>query len=172
MERGKSEKMKKLSLTFVLCLAWVGWARAHGDVLNLPYSVQIVQYKLVLYMNPDNLSARNRLAMVLYRTNQLEDAEKELRYILERDSNDFDALDGLGIVLIKMERYQEALEYLNKAVRINEYDVMVHVHLSVVYQNMEMPERAKSELEKVRSLISDSIQLQDIEKEQRLVNSH
>jgi tetratricopeptide (TPR) repeat protein len=164
--------MKKLSLTFILCLTWVGWARAHGDVSKLPYPVQIVQYRLVLYMNPDNLAARNRLAMVLYRTNQLQDAEKELRYILERDSNDFDALDGLGLVFIKMKRYQEALEYLNKAVRINEHDVMVHVHLSVVYQKMELPERAKSELEKVKSLISDSIQLQDIEKEQRLVNGY
>jgi len=120
-------------------------------------------------MNPDDPAPRNKLAMALYRTNQLEEAEKELRYILKTDSLNFDALDGLGIVLIKMGRYQEALQYLEKAVRINEQDVMVHVHLSVVYQKMKVPERAKSELEKARSLTSDPIELENIEKEQKLV---
>ena len=163
--------MKKLSLTFacVFCLVWVGWAWAHGDISKLPDSVQIMQYRLLLYMNPDDPAPRNNLAMALYRMNQLEEAERELRYILKRDSLNFDALDGLGIVLIKTGRYQEALEYLKKAVRINQQDVMVHVHLSVVYQEMELPERAKSELEKARSLTSDPIELENIEKELELV---
>jgi Flp pilus assembly protein TadD len=164
--------MKKLSLAVMLCLVWVGWAWAHGDLSKFPASVQIIHYKMKVWMNPDDLETRNKLAMAFYLSNKLEEAEKELRYVLRKDPQDFDALDGLGIVLTKMARYQEALEYLNKAVRINEHDVMVHVHRSVVYQKMEMPERAKSELEKVQSLISDSIQLQDIEKEQRLVNGN
>ena len=162
--------MKKLSFTFILCLVWVGCAWAHGDISDLPNSAQIMQYRLLLYLNPDDPTPRNRLAMALYRTNQLEEAERELRYILERDSINFDALDGLGIVLIKMERYQEALQYLKKAVAINEQDVMVHVHLSVVYQKMRLPERAHSELKKARSLTSDPVELEDIEKELRLVS--
>lgn len=92
--------------------------------------------------------------MALYRTNELEEAEKELRYIIERDSLNFDAQDGLGIVLIKAGRYQEALQCLERAVEINEEDVMVHVHLSVLYQKTGLPERAKSELDKARSLTS------------------
>ena len=154
--------MKKLSLALVLCLVWVGWAWAHGDVSKLPTPVQIIHYKMIVWMSPDDLETRNKLAMAFYLSNKLEEAENELRYVLRKDPQDFDALDGLGIVLIKMGRYQEALECLNKAVRINEHDVMVHVHLSAVYKKMEMPERAKSELDKVRSLISDSIQLQVI----------
>ena len=161
--------MKKSCLTLVFCLVWVGWAWAHGDISKLPNSVQIMQYRLLLYMTPDDPAPRNSLAMALYRTNQLEEAEKELRYILKRDSLNFDALDGLGIVLIKMGRSQEALKYLEKAVGVNEEDVMVHVHLSVVYQKMNLPERAKSELEKARSLASDSIELENIEKELQLV---
>ena len=162
--------MKKLFLTFMLCLVWVGWAWAHGDISELPNAVQIMQYRLLLYMNPDDPAPRNRLAMALYRTNQLEEAEKELRHILERDSQNFDALDGLGIVLIKMGRYQEALQYLRKAVRINDQDVMVYVHLSVVYQKMKLPEMAQKELDKARSLMSAPVELEKIEKEFELVS--
>jgi Flp pilus assembly protein TadD len=163
--------MKTLSLTVILCLVWAGWAWAHGDISSLPNAAQIMQYRLLLYMNPDDLTPRNNLAMALYRTNQLEEAEKELKYILKRHPLNFDALDGLGIVLIRMDRLQEASEYLNKALGINEKDMMVHVHLSVVYQKMNLLERARSELEKARSLTSDPIQLENIEKERKLVTS-
>jgi tetratricopeptide (TPR) repeat protein len=160
------------SLMFVLCLVWVELAWAHGDISNLPNSVQIMQYRLLIYINPDDLKSRNMLAMALYRTNELEEAEKELIYIIERDSLNFDALDGLGIVLIKAGRYQEALHCLEKAVKINEEDVMVHVHLSVLYQKTRLPERAKSELEKARSLASQPIELENIEKELKLVRGN
>jgi tetratricopeptide (TPR) repeat protein len=161
--------MKKLSLTLIFCIVGTGWAWAHGDISSLPDSGQIMQYRLLLYMSPDDPAPRNKLAMVLYRTNQLKEAKSELDHVLQRDPLNFDALDGLGLVLTKMERYQEALECLNKAVRINEQDVMVHVHLSVVYQKMNLPEKAQSELEKARSLVSDRVQLEDIEKELKLV---
>jgi Flp pilus assembly protein TadD len=167
---GKKEKVKKLSLILVICLVWVELACAHGDISKLPDSVQIMQYRLLIYMDPDDLTSRNNLAIALFRTNELEEAEKELRYIVEKDSQNFDAQDGLGIVLIKAERYQEALPCLEKAVEINEKDVMVHVHLSVLYQKMGLPERAKSELDKARSLTSQPVELENIEKELKIVN--
>jgi tetratricopeptide (TPR) repeat protein len=149
----------------------VGNAWAHGDISKLPNSVQIMQYRLLLYMSPEDPGPRNELAMALYRTNQLEEAEKELRYILEKDSRNFDALDGLGIVLLKMGRYQDALQYLKKAASVNDQDLMVHVHLSVVYEKLKIPEKSQKELEKARSLTSDPLQLENIEKEFKLVSS-
>ncbi|MDY6987471.1 MAG: tetratricopeptide repeat protein [Thermodesulfobacteriota bacterium] len=162
--------MKKSFLAVVLCLVWIGSAFGHGDISKLPNSVQITQYKLGLYINPDNLTTRNNLAMALYRTNQLEEAEKELRNVLERDPLNFDALDGLGIVLIKVDRDDEAVEQLTKAVKINEQDVMVHVHLSVVYEKMKLLDKALSELDKARSLASDPEELEDVERERELVS--
>ena len=161
--------MKRICLMLVLCLFWAGEAWAHGDISKLPDSVQVMQYRLVLYMDPDDPAARNNLAMALYRRGQLEEAEKELTYILEKEPLNFDALDGLGVVLIKMRRYEEALAYLEKAVSINEQDVMVHVHLSIVYQEMELLEKAQSELERARSLASDATELENVEKEMELV---
>lgn len=163
--------MKKLFFMFVLCLFWADCAWSHGDISKLPDSVQIMQYRLLLYMDPENPAPRNDLAMALYRTNQQDEAQKQLTYILERDAVNFDALDGLGIVLIRRGKYQEALQYLNKAIKINEEDVMIHVHLAVLYQKMKMPNKARSELEKAKFLASDPIELENIEKELRLVSS-
>lgn len=166
------KKMRGLSMALVLCLVWVGLAGAHGDVSRLPNSVQIEQYKLKIWINPDDLVTRNKLAMAFYRSKQLAEAEEELRYILTKDSADFDGLDGLGIVLIKMGKYQDALEYLEKAARMNEQDVMVHVHLSVVYQKMKLPEKAQGALRKARSLASNPHELKHIEEELHLVSGH
>ena len=171
-EKGKGgirRTMKRLSLGFILCLVWAGGAWAHGDISSLPNSVQILQYKLLLHMSPEDPDLRNKLAMAFYRKSQLEEAEKELRHVIERDAANFDALDGLGIVLTKMGKHQEALESLMKAVEVNRQDVMVHVHLSVLYQKMNLPERAQSELEKARALASDPVELEKIEKELKLV---
>ncbi len=169
-EGRKQEKMRKIFLTFVLCLVWTGCAWAHGDISKLPNAAQIMQYRLLLYMTPEDPAPRNGLAMALYITNKFEEAEGELRYILERDPRNFDALDGLGIVLISMERYEEALDYLKKAVAINEQDVMVHVHLSVLYQKMKLPEKAKKELKKAKSLAAGTDELEKIEREFELVS--
>lgn len=162
--------MTRLSLTLILVLIWAGGAWAHMETDDLPDSVAIMQYRLLLYMNPDDTGPRNSLAMALYRTNELDEAEKELRHILERDPSNFDALDGLGIVLIRMEKHQEALQYLDKAVKLNEQDVMVHVHLSVLYEKMMLPEKAGMELNKARSLASDPVQLEKIDEELKLVS--
>ena len=162
--------MTRLSLTLILVLIWAGGAWAHMETDDLPDSVAIMQYRLLLYMNPDDTGPRNSLAMALYRTNELDEAEKELRHILEQDPLNFDALDGLGIVLIRMEKHQEAMQYLDKAVKINEQDVMVHVHLSVLYEKMMLPEKAGMELNKARSLASDPVQLEKIDEELKLVS--
>lgn len=162
--------MTRLSLTLILVLIWAGGAWAHLETDDLPDSVAIMQYRLLLYMNPDDTGPRNSLAMALYRTNELDEAEKELRHILEQDPSNFDALDGLGIVLIRMEKHQEAMQYLDKAVKINEQDVMVHVHLSVLYEKMMLPEKAGMELNKARSLASDPVQLEKIDEELKLVS--
>jgi tetratricopeptide (TPR) repeat protein len=166
----KRDNMKKSALAIVFCLVWTGFAWGHGDISKLPSSVQIMQYRLALYMSPDDLATRNKLAMALYRTNQLEEAEQELKHVLETDPVNFDALDGLGIVLIKMDRDDEALEKLKKAVNINEQDMMVHVHLSVVYSRMDLMDNARSEMEKAKAIASNPAELEEIERERELVS--
>ena len=129
----------------------------------------LFQYKTTLWMNPDDLETRNKLAMAFYLTNKLEEAEEELMYVLRKDPQDFDALDGLGVVLIRKKNYPEALEYLGKAVKINEHDPMVHVHLSAVYHKMNEGEKAKDAWKRAKSLASNRAQVKEMEKEFKLV---
>ena len=155
----------------MLCLVGAGLAWGHADIEGLPDAVAILAYKQILYLTPDDLATRNTLAMALFRKNQLEDAKKELGYILKRDPQNFDALDGFGVILIKTQKYEEALQYLKKAVAINDKDMMVHVHLSAVYQKMKLPQEAQEELKKARSLAADPMQVKRIDEELRLVTA-
>ncbi len=163
--------MKQLCVQMMLCLVGVGLAWGHADIEGLPDAVAILAYKQILYLSPDDLATRNKLAMALFRKNQLEDAKKELGYILKRDPKNFDGLDGFGLILIKTQKYEEALQYLKKAVAINDKDMMVHVHLSAVYQKMKLSQEAQEELKKARSLAADPMQVKRIDEELRFVTA-
>ena len=146
--------MKRCFLLIILCAAWATSAWGHSDIEGLPDAVAIMSYKQILYLNPDDLEARNKLAMALYRTNKIEEAEKELEYVLKKDPNNFNALDGYGVVLIRAKKYKDAMQYLDKALRVNDKDVMVHVHVSVAYEKMNMRDQATAAWKKAQSLAS------------------
>jgi Flp pilus assembly protein TadD len=160
--------MKKLVLTLIMCLVWIGSAWAHSDIDNLPPAVAVLSYKQILYLKPDDLTARNGLAMALVRTNKLQEAQKELQYVLEKDPNNFDALDGYAVLLIKVGKHKDALQYLSKAAGINKQDAMLYVHLSVVYDKMKQRDKAQAALRKAQALASPE-ELKKIEAERRFL---
>ncbi len=164
--------MKKLSLLTLVFLLWSNMAWGHGNISKLPSSVQVMQYKMKLYMDKDNLDSRNGLAMALYRTGKLDEAIKELSTVLKADPQNFDATDGMGVVLIKKEKYKEALEYLQKALAMKEKDIMVHVHLAVAYDKLNLADKSKAELEIAGSLVSDASEIEDIDKELKIVSGY
>ncbi len=164
--------MKQLSLIFIMCLLWSNVAWGHGNISKLPSSVQVMQYKMKLYMDKNNLKSRNGLAMALYRTGKLDNAIKELNTVLKADPENFDATDGMGVILIKKEKYKEALEYLQKAYAMKEKDIMVHVHLAVVYDKLNLADKSKAELEIAGSLVSDASEIENIDKELKIVSGY
>ncbi len=151
-------------------IAFEGSVFAHGDITKLPDPVQIMQYKLLIYMDPDDLASRNRLAMAFYRTGKLDEAQRQLQYVLDKDKDNFDALDGLGIVLMRLGQLEEARELLEKARSLRKDDVMVHVHLYVLYKRLGLGARAEKELEKAMALCKDDKKaLSNINTELRIV---
>ena len=103
--------------------------------------------------------------MTLCRLNKLEEAKRELQFILKKDSQNFDALDGFGIVLLKMGKYQEGLKYVEKAVLINPKDMMAHVHLAAAYQKLKQSEKAKTAWKKAQSFASNRAEKKRIKQE-------
>lgn len=161
--------MQKLFLALNMVFLLAGSAAAHGNISKLPDSVQVLQYKMILYMNADDVDTKNNLAMAYFRTNKLDEAKEQLESILKKDANNFDALDGMGIVLIKEGNGGKALEYLDRAVNINEKDVMVHVHLSVAHTQLNQADLAKSEMDKAQAMASGPEELTAIQEEVKLI---
>jgi Flp pilus assembly protein TadD len=161
--------MKKLLLAGVLCLVWSGWAGAHVDIEGLPDSVAIMAFKQILYLTPDDHATRNKLAMALCRTDKFEEAQKELQIVLGKSPKDFDALDGMGVVLAKMGKYQEALKYFDQALQINKQDVMLHVHLSAAFHKIGMSDKARAAWKDAQSLATSREERKKMEQELKWV---
>jgi Tfp pilus assembly protein PilF len=158
------------AVTSICALLLTNPAWAHLDIEGLPDSVAIISYKQTIYVNPDDLTARNKLAMALCKTGELEEAQKQARYVLDKDPKNFNALDGLGVIYMKMGRHEDAMKYFNEAVKINDKDVMVHVHLAAVYYKMQEKEKARKEWQKARSLITTGDELTKMKNELRWVS--
>ena len=116
---------------------------AHG---NMPDAIAEIEYLILLEYQPDNIEARNKLAMVLYRLEKLDEALVELHRVLELEPNNFDALDTLGLVSFKQGKTQQALDYLEAAVRINSEDILVHYHLGLVQGKLGLLDAAETSL--------------------------
>ena len=46
--------------------------QAHGPHDNMPDAIAEMEYRILLEYQPDNIEARNKLAMVLYRLDRLD----------------------------------------------------------------------------------------------------
>jgi tetratricopeptide (TPR) repeat protein len=166
----KEEKMRNLFFTLFILLVSVSSAAAHGGISKLPDSVQIMQYKMLLYMDSDDIATRNNLAMAYFRSNELTEATQQLQEVLKLDANNFDALDGMGIVLLRQKKGAEAVKYLKQASALNDKDMMVHVHLSLAHQMLNQPELAEEALKVAEKLAATPEAAAEIEEEIKLIN--
>lgn len=162
--------MQNLFLTLLILLALAGSAGAHGGISKLPDTVQIMQYKMLLYMDSDDITTRNSLAMAYFRTNKLQEATQQLTEVLKLDPNNFNALDGMGIVLLRQKNGQEAVTLLKRALALNEKDMMVHVHLSLAHQQLNQPDLAQKALETAEKLAATPEAAAEIQKEIELIS--
>jgi tetratricopeptide (TPR) repeat protein len=143
-----SSHMILRSILFMLALFIFGAddLQAHVAHDNMPDAIAEIEYRILLDFQPDNIETRNKLAMVLYRLDKLDEALVELQRVLELEPNNFDALDTLGLVRFKQGETQLALEYLETAVRINSEDILVHYHLGLVQGKLGLLDAAETSL--------------------------
>jgi tetratricopeptide (TPR) repeat protein len=124
--------MKILILVVMLLIPASGFA--HPESGFLPDAIAEMEYKIVLDINPKDIDTRNKLGIVLYRKNKLNEAEKEFSKVLAASPKDFDAHDGMGLVKNKQKKYEEAITWFKKAIAISDEDTMVHYHLGLTYE--------------------------------------
>jgi predicted Zn-dependent protease len=161
--------MRNLLFALLLLALCSGEAAAHGDISKLPDSVQIMQYKMLLYMNADDAETKNDLAMAYFRTGKLDEAAGELNAVLAKEPGNFDALDGMGIVLLRQKKAEDGLRYLKRAAAVNEKDAMLLVHLSIAYQQLNQAEQAAEAMKKAEQMAAGPEAAAAIQKEIQLI---
>lgn len=163
--------MKTLLLLITSLFLFPALSFGHGDISKLPSSVQVLQYKMALYINEDDLDTRNKLALAYLATGQIDQAEKELEIVLAKDSNNFDALDEMGLVMFKKEDMQGALRYFDGATEINPDDMMLHVHKYLACKALDLDQKANEELARAQTLAGGEEDRKRIRKEIRLLTT-
>lgn len=105
-----------LGFLALLILVWPVTIQAHIET-NMPDPIAEIEYQMVLDFEPEDSTTRYKLAMVYYRLKKDAKAEKELQKVLDATPLFFHALEGLGMLRLRQERFPEAVTLLDKAVQ-------------------------------------------------------
>jgi Tfp pilus assembly protein PilF/roadblock/LC7 domain-containing protein len=84
-----------------------------GDLLaqeNADFKASLRYYRKALSLNPDNIDARNNFGATLFSLGFSEEAEAQLRGVLERDPGNLKGLVNLAIIFQTSRRMDKALE--------------------------------------------------------------
>lgn len=117
-----------------LLLATYGTGMAHISADKMPDSVAEVEYSIYLEFKPGDLEVRNKLGMVYYRMGKMTEAAREFSRILETEPDNYDALDGMGLVKAARQEYEEAVQLHRKAAALNPGDMMIYYHLGTALE--------------------------------------
>ena len=119
----------QIIITLFILLSTTLPASAHYEGELLPDSVAVMEYSMVISMNPKDNLTRNKLGMVYIRQRKLDKAREQFSAIIKNNPADFDGLDSLGIVSDREGRYAEAAEWYKKAFKVRPSDPGVKARL-------------------------------------------
>jgi tetratricopeptide (TPR) repeat protein len=101
--------------------------------------------------DPLNLLYRHHLARGLRHAGRLEDAEAELRKVLDLDENFPPALDTLGAICAQQGRFTEALKWTERAYALMPWSNRVIGQLAALLVHAGATRRADALIEKLRT---------------------
>ena len=88
--------------------------------------------------------------------NDLENAEICFLKAIEEDSKFVDAMDHLGLVYRRQERYEDAIEMYKKSIEINSENTVPYINLAIVYKLQRRFEDARQEYLKILEFDKDN----------------
>lgn len=100
---------------------------------------------------PEALSKFHK-ALHLFKENQIDAAAKVLEEVLAKNPNDQDALEALGVIYGKLDRLDDAVDFMKRLIKINPDHVMAHTNLSQFYMLKKMIQEAEVEQAESRRL--------------------
>ena len=112
---------------------WITWHRQKGIDMEreLNEGTQLMDQQkhndaLILFQDlvdkcPDFTEAHNKLATLLFLMGQYDEAVKECEEVLHRIPHHFGALNGLGMCLYELRRFEQAIIVFQRALEIQPY---------------------------------------------------
>lgn len=105
---------------------------------------------------PDDTTLRYTRALIAEKLDKLELAENDLRAIIEREPSNAQALNALGYTLAdRTDRYQEAMEYIQRALKVEPEDAAIIDSMGWVQYRMGNYAKAVELLRRAIKLIKD-----------------
>ena len=130
-----------------------GWeARGHVRFESQHYADAIQDFERSLQLAPKTVSAETGIGLSYELLSRIEEAAGAYKTAISWQSpgpgEDPGPLHGLGRVLLKQNRPQEALPYLRRAVVAGPRNAQAHEELGKAYASLNQPEAARKEMEK------------------------
>lgn len=128
--------------------------------LDLKLAAAQKEFESALRLNPTDARCECQLAEIETLRSNSAGAASHFANALKLDSESTCAKAGLAEQLMEEGKEQQALDYLQAAVRGDPYNVQLHYHLSALYRRMGNKEEAAKELEKFKQLreVKDKLQ--------------
>lgn len=132
------------------------------------YKGAINGYRKVLELNPNNLSAKTNLGTAMVESASLLGKQPMegislLREVIQKDSNNIEAILQLGLFSITSQQYSKAIERFNQILRIDSSKIYMYVYLGDTYIAMGDKLNAINNYEKYKSQVKDTLVKKDIE---------
>jgi tetratricopeptide (TPR) repeat protein len=148
-------RLRFFCAVLVLCALLAGrTSLAHVSSDDMPDSVAEVEYSIYLEFKPADIPVRNKLGMVYYRLDKLQEAAREFARVLKHDPNNYDALDGMGLVKAAKQDFAAAITYHRQAIAIDADDMMGYFHLGSALEKNGLLREALAEYRNAQARFS------------------
>ena len=123
-----------------------GATYAQGDSIDFNRSIRgFIDATLI---DPSRVDAWLQLARMYYEAGKIKDAITTYEYAIQQENVDIIAFSNLGALLLREERYREAVDVFNQLIKINPSHLEGYINLAVAQVKIEDLEGAERNYKK------------------------